>query len=134
MFVSHKQRTMRQQRTDRILIPKRDENREQKFCKLHAHRFRCEAHKPVDPYFIAATVANIKYLALIFKYSNLFRERVKITTCPFFFSLAALNYGHGRIVPGEMQIEVHSPLQFVTSFRTDFVQFIVEDDEDIRTR
>lgn len=59
-------------------------------------------------YFMTATVASIKYLALIFEYSNLFRERVKITTCPFFFSLAALNYDHGRIVPSKMQIGVHS--------------------------
>jgi len=51
-------------------------------------RSRCEVHKPVDPYFIAATVANIKYLALIFEYSNLFRERVKITTCQLLFFFA----------------------------------------------
>lgn len=76
---------------------------------------------------------NIKYFALIFKYSNPFHERVKITTCPF-FSLAALNYGYGRIVPGEMQIGEHSRLQFVTSFRTDFMQFIVENDKDIQAR
>jgi len=67
-----------------------------------------QAGRPV--FHRMATVANIKYLALIFKYSNLFRERVKITTCPFFFSLAALNYSHGRIVPGKMQIGVHFPL------------------------
>lgn len=44
----------------------------------------------------------------------------------------------GGIVPGEMQIGERSPslslLQSVTSFRTDFVQFIAEDGKDIRAR
>lgn len=94
-----------------VAISKRDEKKkERRNCaNCIARRFRYEAHNPVDSYFAAATVANIKYLALIFEYSNLFRERVKITTCPFFFPLAALNYGHRRIVPSEMQIGAHSP-------------------------
>lgn len=102
-----------------------------KFRDLVRNCIRVKRTSGPNSYFI---VANIKYLALIFEYSNLFHERVKITTRPFlfFFSLAALNYGHGRIVPGEMQIGAHSRLQFVTSFRTDFVQFIVED-KDIQT-
>lgn len=100
--------------------------------RRYSHSFRYEVHSR-NSYFTGCEYKISCINFRIFESISRKSENYDLSVF-FFFSLAALNYGHRRIVPGEMQIGAHSRLQFVTSFRTDFMQFIVEDDKDIQTR
>lgn len=115
-------------------ISKRDEKKIQR-SRLKLHHFDMKrTDSRTELVFHRCDCCEYKISCINFRiFESISRKSENYDSSVPFFSLAALNYGHGRIVPGEMQIGAHSRLQFVTSFRTDFAQFIVEDDKDIQT-